>query len=206
MPASATCCRGTKPPPGSGPAAAERPRGRKPMASSSSRRLSSWTGSPISFRRRGNIAIATTGYLRRITSSGLPSRHSRKGNVGKRRDAAAGGHAGNTHAADGCCDANHATLKPRSHDTSRIAWAKLIPRVGEFPLECRELRRRHPAEGGRPAGAGLLRTGGSQAGEGQDGFARVKSAPDTPRRTTRAASRLSRSWPARRLGRARADP
>ena len=69
-----------------------------------------------------------------------------------------------------------------------------------------ELRRRHPAEGGRPAGAGLLRTGGSQAGEGQDGFARVKSAPDTPRRTTRAASRLSRSWPARRLGRARADP
>ena len=69
-----------------------------------------------------------------------------------------------------------------------------------------ELRRRHPAEGGRPAGAGLLRTGGSQAGEGQDGFVRVKSAPDTPRRTTRAASRLSRSWPARRLGRLRADP
>jgi hypothetical protein len=30
---------------------------------------------------------------------------------------------------------NHAT--PRSHDTSRIAWAKLMARVGEeFPLEC----------------------------------------------------------------------
>jgi hypothetical protein len=30
---------------------------------------------------------------------------------------------------------NHA--KPRSHDTSRIAWAKLMARVGEeFPLEC----------------------------------------------------------------------
>ncbi|MCX7411846.1 MAG: transposase [Planctomycetia bacterium] len=34
----------------------------------------------------------------------------------------------------GCCDAHH---KPRSHDTSRIAWAKLMARVGEeFPLEC----------------------------------------------------------------------
>jgi hypothetical protein len=30
---------------------------------------------------------------------------------------------------------NHAKL--RSHDTSRIAWAKLMARVGEaFPLEC----------------------------------------------------------------------
>ena len=30
---------------------------------------------------------------------------------------------------------NHA--KPRSHDTSRIAWAKLLARLGEeFPLEC----------------------------------------------------------------------
>ena len=29
------------------------------------------------------------------------------------------------------------TQKPRSHDTSRIAWAKLMARVGEeFPLEC----------------------------------------------------------------------
>ena len=37
------------------------------------------------------------------------------------------------------------------------------------------VRRRHPAEDRRPAGAGSLRTGGSQAGEGQDGFARVKS-------------------------------
>jgi hypothetical protein len=35
---------------------------------------------------------------------------------------------------EGCCD-NHA--KPRSHDTSRIACAKLMARVGEeFPLEC----------------------------------------------------------------------
>ena len=41
------------------------------------------------------------------------------------------------HATGGCCDANHANQKPRSHDTSRIAWAKLIARVGEgFPLAC----------------------------------------------------------------------
>lgn len=59
------------------------------------------------------------------------------GNIGKRRDAAAGGHGNEGHATGGCCDAHHATLKPRSHDTSRIAWAKLMARVGEeFPLEC----------------------------------------------------------------------
>ena len=41
---------------------------------------------------------------------------------------------GGGHATEGCCDANQ---KPRSHDTSRIAWAKLMARVGEeFPLEC----------------------------------------------------------------------
>ena len=56
------------------------------------------------------------------------------GNVGKRCDAAAGGHGGGGHATEGCCNANQ---KPRSHDTSRIAWAKLMARVGEeFPLEC----------------------------------------------------------------------
>ncbi|MBM4012291.1 MAG: hypothetical protein FJ286_13080, partial [Planctomycetes bacterium] len=59
------------------------------------------------------------------------------GNVGKRREAATGGHAGSTHTAEGCCDSSHEHQKPRSHDTSRIAWAKLMARVGEaFPLEC----------------------------------------------------------------------
>ena len=62
-----------------------------------------------------------------------------KGNVAKRGDAAAGGYAvgGHTageHATGGCCDANQ---KPRSHDTSRIAWDKLMAWVGdEFPLAC----------------------------------------------------------------------
>ena len=74
-----------------------------------------------------------------FTSSGLPSRLMTKANVGKRRDAATGGHAVGGHAADGdatgdCCDLRD---KPRSHDTSRIAWAKLMARVGEeFPFAC----------------------------------------------------------------------
>jgi len=56
------------------------------------------------------------------------------GNIGKQREAVTGGHGGGGHATGGCCDAPR---KPRSHDTSRIAWAKLLARVGEeFPLEC----------------------------------------------------------------------
>jgi hypothetical protein len=62
-----------------------------------------------------------------------------KGNVGKPRDAATGGHAVGGHAAGGdttgdCCDSCD---KPPSHDTSRIAWAKLMARLGEeFPVAC----------------------------------------------------------------------
>ena len=56
------------------------------------------------------------------------------GNIGKWGEAATRGHGGDGHATEGCSDA---TQKPRSHDTSRIAWAKLMARVGEeFPLEC----------------------------------------------------------------------
>ena len=49
------------------------------------------------------------------------------GNVGKRSDA---GHAGEAHAT-GCCDTQ---AKLRSHDTSRIAWAKLMARVEPPPV------------------------------------------------------------------------
>jgi hypothetical protein len=56
------------------------------------------------------------------------------GNIGKRREAVTGGQAAGGRATGGCCDAHQ---KPRSHDTSRIAWAKLMARVGEeFPVEC----------------------------------------------------------------------
>ena len=59
---------------GSGPAEAARPRGRGPTALSTSRRLSSSIVWPTSCRRRGSTDTATTGCLRRITSSGGPSR------------------------------------------------------------------------------------------------------------------------------------
>ena len=76
----------------------------------------------------------TTACLRRTTDCEKPSPHSPKGNVGKWRDAATGGHAVGGYAAEGCCDTHE---KPRSHDTSRIAWAKLMARVGEdFPFAC----------------------------------------------------------------------
>ncbi len=61
------------------------------------------------------------------------------GNVGKPRDAATGGCAVGGHAAGGDTNGDRCDScdKPRSHDTSRIAWAKLMARVGEeFPLEC----------------------------------------------------------------------
>ncbi|MFM7138180.1 MAG: transposase, partial [Planctomycetota bacterium] len=59
------------------------------------------------------------------------------GNIGKRQEAEAGTTARDGHGTGGCCDSSHATQKPRSHDTSRIAWAKLMARVGEeFPLAC----------------------------------------------------------------------
>jgi hypothetical protein len=63
---------------------------------------------------------------------------------------------------------------------------------------------RHPTQRRRPAGAGSLRTGGSQAGEGQDAKARVKITPGASRRTARTTARLAGLWPAHRLGRARA--
>ena len=80
------------------------------------------------------------------------------------------------------------------------------PGGGGVSARVPELRRRYPTQRRRPAGAGSLGTGGSQAGEGQDGFARVKSAPHTPWRTARAAARLAGPGPTHRLGRARAGP
>jgi hypothetical protein len=82
---------------------------------------------PRKHRHRYHGVFAPNHKLRRaVTALAI-------GNIGKPRDPGAGGHAGKAHAT-GCCD-THA--KPRSHDTSRIAWAKLMARLGEeFPLEC----------------------------------------------------------------------
>jgi hypothetical protein len=56
------------------------------------------------------------------------------GNIGKRREVAT------SHPlplGEGRGEGAPNQAKPRSHDTSRIVWAKLMARVGEeFPLEC----------------------------------------------------------------------
>jgi hypothetical protein len=94
-------------------------------------RLANLVPPPRKHRHRYHGVFAPNHKLRRaVTALAI-------GNIGKRGDAATRGHGGDGHGTEGCCDANHPTLKPRSHDTSRIAWAKLMARVGEeFPLEC----------------------------------------------------------------------
>jgi hypothetical protein len=90
-------------------------------------RLADLVPPPRKHRHRYHGVFAPNHKLRRaVTALAI-------GNVGTQREAGAGQHAGKAHAT-GCCDANQ---KPRSHDTSRIAWAKLMARLGEeFPLEC----------------------------------------------------------------------
>jgi hypothetical protein len=94
-------------------------------------RLADLVPPPRKHRQRYHGVFAPNHKLRRaVTSLAI-------GNVGKPRDAATRGHTDDGSATGRCCDATHATQKPRSHDTSRIAWAKLMARVGEeFPLEC----------------------------------------------------------------------
>ena len=95
-------------------------------------RLADLVPQPRKHRHRYQGVSAPSHRLRKaVTSLAI-------GNIGRRRDAATGGQAAggavSGHAVEGCCD-THA--KPRSHDTSRIAGAKLMARVGEeFPLAC----------------------------------------------------------------------
>ncbi|MBM4011348.1 MAG: hypothetical protein FJ286_08205, partial [Planctomycetes bacterium] len=79
---------------------------------------------PRKHRHRYHGVFAPNHKLRRaVTALAI-------GNIGKRSEA---GHAGQAHAT-GCCDTQ---AKPRLHDTSRIASAKLLARVGEeFPVAC----------------------------------------------------------------------
>ncbi|NCA11684.1 hypothetical protein EBR56_07730 [bacterium] len=83
---------------------------------------------PLKHRHRYHGVFAPNHKLRpTVTSLAI-------GNVSKRQEAATGGHGGDGYATEGSCAA---TAKPRSHDTSRIAWAKPMARMGEeFPLEC----------------------------------------------------------------------
>jgi len=91
-------------------------------------RLADLVPQPRKHRHQYHEVFAPNHRLRRaVTALAI-------GNVGKQREAATGGQAEPGHAAGDCCGTH---TKPRSHDTSRIAWAKLMARVGEeFPLEC----------------------------------------------------------------------
>jgi hypothetical protein len=91
-------------------------------------RLADLVPPPRKHRHRYHRVFAPNHKLRRAVAALAIA------NIGKQREAAIGGNGGNTRAAEGCYDTQ---AKPRSHDTSRIAWAKLIARLGEeFPLEC----------------------------------------------------------------------
>jgi hypothetical protein len=94
-------------------------------------RLADLVPPPRKHRHRYHGVFAPNHRLRRaVTALAI-------GNIGKRREAAADGHATDGHGTGGCCDSSHEHQRPGSHDTSRIAWAKLMARVGEeFPLEC----------------------------------------------------------------------
>jgi hypothetical protein len=104
--------------------------------------------------------------------------------IGSVRAAATSGHAEAGHAARDCCG-THA--KPRSLDTSRIAWAKLMARVGEeFPLQC-------PACGGDIRLIPFITVPGP--------IRKILTHLGEPLRPPP----LSSSWAAHRLGRARAS-
>ncbi|MBM4058242.1 MAG: hypothetical protein FJ275_08405 [Planctomycetes bacterium] len=91
-------------------------------------RLADLVPPPRKHRHRYHGVFAPNHRLRRaVTTLAIA-------NIGKQRELTTGGHGNDGHATGGCSDAHQ---KPRSHDTSRIAWAKLLARVGEeFPLEC----------------------------------------------------------------------
>jgi hypothetical protein len=91
-------------------------------------RLADLVPPPRKHRHRYHGVFAANHKLRRaVTALAI-------GNIGQRREAATGGHAAGGQPTGGCCDTQ---AKLRSHDTSRIAWAKLMARVGEeFPLQC----------------------------------------------------------------------
>jgi hypothetical protein len=91
-------------------------------------RLAELVPPPRKHRHRYHGAFAPNHKLRKaVTALAIA-------NVGKQRKATTGGHGNDGHGSRDCYDAQQ---KPRSHDTSRIAWAKRMARVGEeFPLQC----------------------------------------------------------------------
>jgi hypothetical protein len=90
-------------------------------------RLAALVPPPRKHRHRYHGVFAPNHRLRKaVTALAI-------GNVGKPGEAATGGHGSDGHATEGCCDANHATQKPRSHDTSRGKWCQ-PPNLGKMPV------------------------------------------------------------------------
>ena len=126
----ATCCPDTRPATGSardGRNTSTRPSANGVVDHSPFEfldRLADLVPPPRKHRHRYHGVFAPNHPLRRtVTALAI-------GNIGKQSDS----HAAAGHAAGDCCDSGE---KSRSHDTSRIAWAKLMARVGEeFPLLC----------------------------------------------------------------------
>jgi hypothetical protein len=115
------------------------------------RRNVSSTAWPISCRRRGSTGIATTGCLRRITSSGGPSRRWRSGGdwLVFRRNRCLSPAAGKGRETQGNRD-RHRLLRSRSQSLAR----HLADCLGETPgpggrgvsARVSSVRRRHPAD------------------------------------------------------------
>ena len=96
-------------------------------------RLASLIPTPRRHRHRYHGVFAPNHPLRQaVTALAI-------GNIGKQRDAKTGEHAGvSATAGSGCCGLTGTIdTKPCHNDTSRIARAKLMARLGEeFPLAC----------------------------------------------------------------------
>jgi len=148
-------------------------------------RLSSWTGSPISSRRRGSTGIAITECLHRTTSCEKPSRRWRSGiSASAARPLPAG---------------MGTKVTPRKAAVTRLKTplARHLPnRLGET----------HGA-GGRGVSARVPL--GAAAISGSSRYTQAGADPEGPHAsgpTARAAARLAGPWPAHRLGRARPGP
>ncbi len=181
------------------------------MASSSSRRLSFWTSSPISCRHRGSPGIAchletSQEYSRPITSSGGPSWRWQSGMSASGARLRPVGMGATVTPPEAAAKRIKNPVRTTPHGlrgpSSWLGWG--------FPLACptcsgdirliafRLLSECETIPGLRTLGnLRLLRTSCPRTSADPEDS-------DTPRRTARTASAFSRTWPAYGLGRTRA--
>jgi hypothetical protein len=130
-----------------------------------------------------------------------------KENVGKRGDAATGGHALDDHATGNCCDATHAHQKPRSHDTSCTSLGQVHGAGGRGVTTAVPLVAVATSGSEETAGRSrLTRSERFASGKRPGWFLPREVSPlhTSANRSSRPAFTCAR--PAHRLGRARACP